>query len=150
MSVSLAMLIYSDALTIIESLYSTHNLTAKIENVLSCIFQSCYLVFQIPVLHFQSPRPKTCCSSTSYEATTLPRRQPGRVHHHDRFDSKIFESAHHFRIESNRAADSNSNRISKLRRSLMSTSRSVQRRSLLSGSSDWRSHVAWYCSRHRC
>jgi len=33
---------------------------------------------------------------------------------YDLFDSKIFESAHHFRIESNRAADSNSNRISKL------------------------------------
>ena len=40
-------------------------------------------------------------------------------HRHGRFDSKIFESAHHFRIESNRVADSNSNRISKLRRSLV-------------------------------
>jgi len=44
------------------------------------------------------------------------RRAMGR---HGRFDSKIFESAHHFRIESNRAADSNSNRISKLRKSLL-------------------------------
>ena len=44
------------------------------------------------------------------------RRAMGR---HGRFDSKIFESAHHFRIESNQAADSNSNRISKLRRSLI-------------------------------
>ena len=40
---------------------------------------------------------------------------------HGRFNSKIFESAHHFRIESNRAADSNSNRISKLCRSLFSS-----------------------------
>jgi len=40
---------------------------------------------------------------------------------HGRFDSKIFESAHHFWIESNRAANSNLNRISKLRRSLCKT-----------------------------
>jgi len=37
---------------------------------------------------------------------------------HGRFDSKIFESANPFRMESNRTAESNSNRISKLRRSL--------------------------------
>jgi len=44
---------------------------------------------------------------------------------HGRFDSKIFESAHHFRIESNWAAYSESNRISKLRRSLIFTRNSV-------------------------
>ena len=38
---------------------------------------------------------------------------------HGRFDSKIFESANPFRIESNRTVDSNSNQISKLRRSLV-------------------------------
>ena len=38
---------------------------------------------------------------------------------HNRFYSKIFESASPFRIESSRTADSNSNRISKLRRSLV-------------------------------
>jgi len=54
----------------------------------------------------------------------------GAYDEHGRFDSKIFESAHHFRIESNRMADSNSNRISKLRRSLGTGSPGLSGRNL--------------------
>ena len=55
---------------------------------------------------------------------------------HGRFDSRIFESAHHFRIDSNRAADSNSNRISKLRSSLMFMDHTILKMQLTSGTAN--------------
>ena len=56
MSASLAMLIYSDALTITKSLYNAYNLTAKNRK---------RFVLYFPVLHFQLPRMQTVMRQSS-------------------------------------------------------------------------------------
>jgi len=61
------------------------------------------------------------CTTTAAAAAAAAATYNEQRSRHGRFDSKIFESANHFRIESNRTADSNSNRMSKLRRCLTNT-----------------------------
>ena len=91
----------------------------------SCIFHLCGVLPLFTLLHFQPPLFPHCCRSvlrrssdarpgvgagewrhggrgSQQPPTTLPRHQPRRAHHRrrcrpvDRFDWKIFDSAHHF------------------------------------------------------
>jgi len=73
--------------TIIKTLYSTHELRLKTCIFQSCILQPCYLVCQIPILHF--PRPP--CFSMVHHFPVLHFQSPHWIH-----TTSTNKSFHHF------------------------------------------------------